>query len=117
MLCCHSSTLERVSSPDNVMSRRHSSVDLADPGWRHAGRECHDGKALVRAVAQGRGIPRRGAAVLRKAIRAEYTPFPRHERGEQGLVRNEEVTLIGVPPALCAVRNRGCASAGGRHRT
>jgi hypothetical protein len=32
-----------------------SPADLTEPGWRHAGRECHDGKALVRAVTQGRG--------------------------------------------------------------
>jgi hypothetical protein len=56
-----------------------SLADLTEPGWRHAGRECHDGKALVRAVTQGRGgFPGGGAAVLRKARRAEDTLFPRH---------------------------------------
>jgi len=60
----------------NVMSRRHSSVDLAEPGWRHAGRECHDGKSFGEGCCSGsRRIPRRGAAVLRKAMRSKYTPF------------------------------------------
>jgi hypothetical protein len=55
-----------------------------EPGWAHAGRSATTGKALVRAVTQVGEVPRRGAAVLRKAVHGQLTPFPRYKQMTRG---------------------------------
>src|SRR2546428_10374667 len=44
-------------------------------------------KALVRLLLGSGSVPGRSAAVLRKARRTEYTPFPRHKQRSE---KNEE---------------------------
>jgi len=59
--------------PESVIwaSLRSGSRTVNTPAER-----CHDGKSFGEGCCSGSGrIPRRGAAVLRKAMRLEYTPF------------------------------------------
>jgi hypothetical protein len=60
--------------------------DLTEPRLRHADRECHCGKSFDEGCCSGsRSVPRRGAAVLKKARRTEDTLFPRHRQGDERL--------------------------------
>ena len=47
----------------------------------HRGRECHYRKRFGEGCCSRSGrIPRRGAAVLRKAAQVKHTPFPTHKQ-------------------------------------
>ena len=51
----------------------------------HRGRECHYRKSFGEGCCSRSGrIPRRGAAVLRKAAQREHTPFPMHKQCARG---------------------------------
>jgi hypothetical protein len=70
-------------------SNRTSTADLTEPGWRHAGREYHDEKALVRAVTQGRGgFPGEVRQCSGKQRAARIRPFRRTSKA-----RDERVPL------------------------
>jgi Integrase core domain len=76
-------------------------------------------KALVRAVTQGRGgFPGRGAAVLRKAMPLQHTPFLRHKQGAKGnskvSVRRSARTEVVDPVISDAVRHASRRRTGSR---
>jgi hypothetical protein len=55
VLYCHSSMLRCAPEMTPTSRRRHSPVDLAEPGWRHPSRERHDEKSFGEGCCSGSG--------------------------------------------------------------
>ena len=68
-----------------------SPADLTEPGWRHAGRECHDGKALVRLLLRvGEDSPARCGSAQESETSRGYALSDAHARGHETKVVSGE---------------------------